>query len=228
MPLTDAKVRNAKPAPKQFKLPDGRGLFLIVAPSGGKWWRLRYRFGGKEKMLSLGTYPDVSLSQAREKRNEARKQIAAGIDPSDHRKAKKASEAQDEDTFETVSREFHAKFTPTWEAKHAETIIRRLERDVLPWIGNDPIAGITAPQVLSVLRRVEGRGALETAHRIRVICSQVFRYGIATGRCERDPAADLRGALPPTRKKTHGRYHRPAEGRGVATLDRRLSGQFRR
>jgi integrase len=224
--LTDTRIRNAKPAKKQYKLADSRGLFLLVSKNGGKWWRLRYRFDGREKMLSLGVFPETGLSQAREKRNEARKLIAAGIDPSDRRKAEKAAEAQNSNTFELVAREWHTKFTPTWEAKHAEAIIRRLERDAFPWIGSNPIAGITAPQVLSVLRRIEGRGALETAHRIRVICSQVFRYGIATGRCERDPAADLRGALPPTRKKHMAAITNPQEVGGLLRSIDAYQGSF--
>ncbi len=201
MPLTDAKVRNAKPAQKQFKLADGRGLFLLVSENGGKWWRLRYRFGGKEKMLSLGVYPEVSLSLARQKRNEARKQIAAGIDPSQARQASKTSKQQDENTFETLSREWHMRFESTWTPKHAKTIIRRLEANVFPWIGQRPIADIKAPELLTVLRRVESRGALHSAHRIRIICGQVCRYAVATGRAERDPTGDLRGALPPAQTK---------------------------
>jgi integrase len=201
MPLTDAKIRNLKPARKQFKLSDSEGLLLIVAPSGGKWWRLRYRFDGKEKMLSLGTYPRVSLAQAREKRNEARKQISSGIDPSQARQALKASRQQGKNTFETLSREWHLRFESTWTPKHAKTIIRRLEANVFPWIGKRSIADITPPELLTVLRRVEARGALHSAHRIRIICGQVFRYAVATGRAERDPTADLRGALPPAQTK---------------------------
>ncbi len=202
MALTDVKVRNAKPAEKQFKLFDGDGLFLLVTPNGKKGWRFKYRFGGKEKLLSFGTYPEVSLGEAREKRLAARKQVAAGIDPGEVRKAQKVSTTQELDSFEVVAREWHGKFTPTWAQTHADTTRRRLERDVFPWLGGRPIGEIKAPDVLEVLRRVETRGALETAHRVKTICGQVFRYAVATGRAERDPAADLKGALPPA-KKTH-------------------------
>lgn len=202
MALTDVKVRNAKPAEKQFKLFDGDGLFLLVTPNGKKGWRFKYRFGGKEKLLSFGTYPEVSLGEAREKRLAARKQVAAGIDPGEVRKAQKVSTTQELDSFEVVAREWHGKFTPTWAQTHADTTLRRLERDVFPWLGGRPIGDIKAPDVLEVLRRVETRGALETAHRVKTICGQVFRYAVATGRAERDPAADLKGALPPA-KKTH-------------------------
>ncbi|HIJ55372.1 MAG TPA: integrase arm-type DNA-binding domain-containing protein [Deltaproteobacteria bacterium] len=201
MPMTDTKARNAKPKDKQFKLFDTEGLFLLVSPAGGKWWRFKYRFGGKEKLISLGTYPEVGLAMARQRRDAARKQVADGIDPSQARKALKSAIAQNENTFEMVAREWHAKFTPTWTPGHAAMILRRLELNVFPWIGARPIIDIKAPELLMVLRRIESRGALETAHRVRIICGQVFRYAVATGRAERDPSADLRGALPPVKPK---------------------------
>ena len=200
MPLTDVAIKKAKPEAKQRKLFDERGLFLIVTPKGGKWWRFKYRFEGKEKLLSLGTYPDVSLKDARERRDDARKQIAAGIDPSRHRKATKAANAQrNANSFEIITREWHEKHSPSWSENHAYRIIRRFERDIFPWIGNNPIADITPPQLLEAVRRIEERGALETAHRALSSCGQVFRYAIATGRAERDPSQDLRGALPPVK-----------------------------
>ncbi len=201
MPLTDAKVRNAKPKSKQFKIFDTDGLFLLISPAGGKWWRFKYRLRGKEKLISLGTYPEVSLAQARGRRDEARKQVADSIDPSQVRKALKDATIQNESTFEIVAREWHTRFTPTWTPGHAKTIKSRLELNVFPWIGERPIIEIKAPELLMVLRRIESRGALETAHRVRAICGQVFRYAVATGRAERDPAADLRGALPPVKPK---------------------------
>jgi len=201
MPLTDVKVRNAKPKNKQYKLFDFDGLFLLVSHAGGKWWRFKYRFGGKEKLMSLGTYPEVSLSQARERRDAARKQVADGIDPSQARKALKAAKTQDENTFEVVAREWHTKFNPSWTPGHSVTIKRRLEYNVFPFIGERPIIDIKAPELLMLLRRIESRGALETAHRIRAILSQIFRYAIAIGKSERDPAADLRGVLPPAKPK---------------------------
>jgi integrase len=200
MPLTDAAIRKAKPAKKPFKLFDDRGLLVLVAPSGGKWWRFRYRFGGKYKTLSLGVYPDVPLARAREKRDEARKLLADGNDPGEHRKLEKdAKIARATNNFEAVGREWFAKHSPGWAPSHAEKIIKRLENDVFPWVGKRPIAEITAPELLKMLRRVEGRGALDTAHRAHQNCGQIFRYAIATGRATRDPSADLRGALPPAK-----------------------------
>ncbi|WP_376697247.1 tyrosine-type recombinase/integrase [Wenzhouxiangella sp. EGI_FJ10305] len=202
MPLTDTAIRNAKPADKARKLFDERGLYLEVAPSGGKWWRLKYRFGGKEKRISLGVYPDVALKEARERRDEARKLLANDIDPSEHRRTQKAAQHdRAANSFEAVAREWHTKHLPSWTEKHAETIIRRLELNVFPWLGGKPIADITAPQLLPVIRRIEERGALETAHRVLGCCGQVFRYAVATGRAERDPSGDLRGALPPVKSR---------------------------
>jgi integrase len=221
MPLTDSKARNAKPKKNQFKLFDTDGLFLLVSPAGGKWWRFKYRLGGKEKLISLGTYPEVSLAQARARRDEARKQVADGIDPSQARKALKAAKVQNESTFEVVAREWHSKFTLTWTPGHAITIKSRLEYNVFPWIGGRPINEIKAPELLMVLRRIESRGALETAHRVRTICGQVFRYAVATGRAERDPAADLRGALPQVKSKHLSAVTKPEE---VAGLLRAIDG----
>jgi integrase len=187
----------------------------LVSPAGGKWWRFKYRLWGKEKLISLGTYPEVSLAQARGRRDQARKQVADGIDPSQARKALKDSKIHNESTFEVVAREWHSKFTPTWTPRHAITIKSRLELNVFPWIGERPITEIKAPELLMVLRRIESRGALETAHRLRAICGQVFRYAIATGRAERDPAADLRGALPPVKPKHHSAMTDPEKVAGL-------------
>ncbi|MES9899213.1 MAG: integrase arm-type DNA-binding domain-containing protein [Sedimenticola sp.] len=222
MPLTDTAIRNAKPAEKAKKMFDGGGLYLEVAPSGGKWWRLKYRFGGKEKRLSLGVYPDVSLKDARERRGEARKLLANEIDPSENRKAKKAAKVERAgNSFEVVAREWFTKHEPNWSANHANRIIRRLERDIFPWIGGKAIADITAPQLLDTVRRIEQRGALETAHRALGNCGQVFRYAVATGRAERDPSGDLRGALPPV-KGTH--FASVTEPKQVAQVLRALDG----
>lgn len=215
MPLTAVQVRSAAPAGKPYRLFDGAGLYLEVAPSGGKWWRFKYRFDGKEKRLSLGTYPDVPLAGrkdtatgrwiegARDKRDRARKLLAEGIDPAEHRKAHKSARAdRAANSFELVAREWFAKYAPRWVPGHADKIIRRLERDIFPWIGARAIADITAPELLAAVRRIEERGAIETAHRALQNCGQVFRYAIATGRAERDPTPDLKGALPPV-KQTH-------------------------
>jgi integrase len=222
--LTDVKIRNAKPGVKPHKLFDGRGLFLLVTPTGGKWWRFKYRFGGKAKTLSLGVYPDVGLREARDRRESTRKLLSTGVDPGVERKATKAARAaevaRETGTFELIAREWFSRHTPGWAPGHADTVIRRLERDVFPWLGGRQVGEITAVELLEVLRRVETRGALETAHRIHQICGQVFRYAIATGRAPRDPSADLRGALPPVREKHHAAVTKPAE---VAALVRSIN-----
>jgi integrase len=192
-----------------------------VAPSGGKLWRLKYRFENKEHRLALGAYPEISLADARQRREEARRQVAHGIDPGAVRKAQKQAEAEELETFEIIAREWHTRFAPTWTPGHAVTILSRLERDLFPWIGPRPIAEIKAPELLAVLRRVEARGALESAHRIRTISGQVFRYAVATGRAERDPSGDLRGALPQPGEKHLAAITDPKE---VAPLLRAIDG----
>jgi integrase len=198
MPLTNTAILNAKPTEKIRRLHDERGLYLEVSPNGGKWWRLKYRFNGKEKRLSLGVYPDVSLKDARERRDDARKLIANDIDPSENRKAQKIAHGGG-NCFEVVAREWFAKHSKNWATDHGNRTIRRLERDIFPWIGEKLIGEIKAPDLLAAIRRIENRGALETAHRALGNCGQVFRYAIATGRAERDLSADLRGALPPAK-----------------------------
>lgn len=222
--LTDTAVRNAKPGTTARKLYDGRGLFVQVVPAGGKWWRFRYSFDGKEKLLSLGTYPDIGVKQARDRRDEARKLLAEGKDPSAERQTDRAvrREAVRQDlAFEKIAREWFDRFKPNWAEGHADTIIRRLERDIFPWLGDRRIDEISAVELLEALRRVEARGALETAHRIAQICGQVFRYAIATGRAKRDPSADLRGALPPVKERHHAALTKPSE---VAALLRAIDG----
>ena len=227
MPLTDTAVRNAKPGEKPVKMFDERGLFLIVTPAGGKWWRLRYKFDGKEKLLSLGTYPDISLKDARDRRDEARKLIANVIDPGENRKTQKAAKVERAaNSFEVIAREWFAKNRESWAASHSDKIIARLENDVFPWLGGKAISEITAPDVLSVLRRIEGRGTIDTAHRAKSNISQVMRYAIATGKAERDPCPDLRGALPPLRSDNFASITEPSK---VAELLRAMdafSGTF--
>lgn len=213
MALSDKAISAAKSREKPYKLADGAGLFLLVN-SAGKYWRFNYRFGGRYKTLALGVYPDVPLAGrklesgqylkgARDRANEARAQIAAGIDPGEQRKAEKLARLTAVDgSFENVAREWYGKNSPGWTPKHADKTLRFLERDAFPYIGSRPLNEITAPQLLAVLRRIEARGLIETAHRVHQLAGRVFRYGIATGRAERDPAADLRGALPPV-KETH-------------------------
>ena len=206
-----AALKAATEAGKARKISDGGGLHLEARPTGAGWWRLRYWIGGREGMLSLGTYPDVSLKTARERRNEARKLIAAGADPGEARKAGKATQAARAEaqaladagkpgrgTFEHVARDWLATVHKAKvSAGHADRTFIRFEQDAFPWLGRRPIAEIEAPELLAILRRVTTRGAIETAHRLKDACGQVFRYGIATGACTRNPAADLRDALPP-------------------------------
>ena len=198
MPLTNTAIRNAKPRVKRYRLFDSQGLYIEVAPSGGKWWRLKYRILGKEKRLSLGVYPEVSLKDAREKRDQARRSLSEGADPIE---ARKLQSIADGTSFEAVAREWFIKFAPGWSESHANRILRRLENDVFPWLGSRSIDQIDPPELLKVARRIESRGALETAHRAIRNCGQVFRYAVATGRAERDPTTDLNGALPPARSR---------------------------
>lgn len=218
MPLTDTALRSAKPRAKALKLFDGGGLYLEISPAGGKWWRWKYRYTGTEKRLSLGVYPDVTLKTARAKREAARQQLAAGIDPGQARKAEKLAQAGAE-SFEAIAREWHGKFSTGWEASHGDRILRRLEVDIFPWLGKRAIAEIKAPELLTVLRRIESRGALETTHRAKQNCGQVFRYAVATGRAERDPTGDLRGALPPPKEKHHASIIDP---KGIGELLRAI------
>jgi integrase len=204
MALTEMGLKKAKATAKQQKLSDGGGLYLLIHPNGGKYWQMAYRFAGKQKTLSLGVYPDVSLIDARDRREQARKLLANTIDPGAVKQAQKASSIElGENSFEAIAREWFAKFSKNWAESHSSKMIARLEKDIFPWIGNRPISEIAAPMLLATIRRIEARGALETAHRALACCGQVFRYAIATGRAERDPTGDLRGALPPVRKDKH-------------------------
>lgn len=222
MPLTDVAVRKAKPAAKVQRIFDGGGLYLEVTPAGGKLWRQKYRFGGKEKRLAHGTYPDVTLAVAREKRDAARKLLAAGVDPGEHRRAEKAATvANTANGFEVVAREWLGKQRGVWSAGHADKILLRLENDVFPWLGKRPVSDITAPDLLTTVNRVVDRGAVESAHRVLQNCGQVFRYAIVTGRAERNPAGDLRGALPPVKRQHHAAITDP---QGVARLLRAIDG----
>ncbi|MFL9951920.1 integrase arm-type DNA-binding domain-containing protein [Paraburkholderia nemoris] len=222
MPLTDVEVRSARPREKAYRLTDGSGMYLEVSPAGGKYWRFKYRFAGKEKRLALGVYPEVSMKEARARRDEARRLLANGVDPGIERKVQKAATVERAaNSFEAVAREWFARHAPGWAKTHADKIIARLEKDVFPWLGGRAIAEIKAPEVLAVLRRVEARGALDTAHRVHQNCGQVFRYAVATGRAERDVSADLRGALPAARHTHFASVTDPDE---VAGLLRALDG----
>lgn len=208
MPLTDTAIRKAMPGPKTRKLSDGKGLYLELSPAGGRWWRLKYRIAGVEKRISLGTYPETSLKVAREKMEEARALVAQGIDPSQVRKVAKQEAAQQDElaqreaqglplhgSFESVAREWFDTRKDEWAPTYAQKIIRRLEADVFPWLGKLPVQQITPPMVLEVLRKAESRGVIETAHRVLETCGQVFRFAVATGRIESNPARDLKDAL---------------------------------
>ena len=210
-PLTDAVVKKAKPGNKPARIFDGRGLYIEIAPSGGKWWRWKYRCEGKERLLSMGTYPDVTLKAARERRDEARALLQSGVDPGAARKAAKASRSEaGVNCFETVAREFHSVKREEWSEAHAKRWLERLEKDVFPWVGSLQLPEVTAPILLATLRRVEARGVRETVHSIQQACGQIFRHGIVTGRCERNPAADLRGALKPVLVKNMAAVTEPS------------------
>ena len=201
MSLSDTQLRNMKATGKAKKISDGGGLYLHLSPAGGKLWRMSYRFEGKQKTVCFGAYPAVSLKEAREKRDESKALLARGIDPSLHKQAAKAASiAETANAYEVVAREWYTKNAPGWTESNAERVLARQEKDVFPFIGKHPIAQISAPELLTVLRKVEERGALDTAHRILQDTSRIFRYAIATGRAERDPAADLKGALTVPRK----------------------------
>ena len=194
--LTDTQIRKLKAPEKATKLSDERGLYLLVTPTGSRLWRLKYRFAGKEKLLSLGAYPDVSLSGAREARDDARRLLAQGIDPSANKqREKRALAVAAANSFEKVAREWLENVRAKWASvTHGDTI-RRFEKYVFPDIGHRPISEIDPPELLVMLRKIEARGIVFSAHKISNSCGQVFRYGIQTGRCARNPAADLRGAL---------------------------------
>ncbi|MGM0785617.1 MAG: tyrosine-type recombinase/integrase [Pseudomonadota bacterium] len=221
--LTATTVKTAKPQPKTTKLADGGGLFLEVRPTGSKYWRMKYRYAGKEKLLAIGTYPEISLAAAREARDQARRRLAEGTDPSRAKQLERQlGEQVAANTFQLVALEW-------LERVHQHEVVpdhyqrnkRRLERDAFPIIGKEPLSDISAPQLLACLRRIEERGHVETAHRVKTLCGQVFRYGISTGRAERDPTPDLRGALRPHKTKHHAALTEPGE---VAELLRAIDG----
>jgi len=201
--LSDAKARNASVRAKPYKISDGEGLFLLITPAGGKYWRLKYFIAGKEKLLALGVYPEVSLADARDRRAKARSAIAAGNDPGEvKREAKRILLQKHETTFELVAREWHDNRLSRWTTPHAKKILKRLEMHVFPRIGKRPIADITTADLLSVMRKIEEHGA-EIAHRLLQVCGQVFTYAIVTQRISINPAVSLRGALKPVVRNNH-------------------------
>ncbi len=219
MPLTVTEIKAAAPRDKTYRLADGAGMYLEVTPTGGKYWRLKYRIGRTEKRLALGVFPAVGLKEARKAREAAREQLADGIDPGAKRKAEKLTRATNlaDNAFETVAREWHSKQSKTWSASHAQTVARRLELYLYPFVGNKAVSDITPPEFLAAVRRLEARDHIESAHRVLTICGQVMRYAVATGRAQSDPTRDLRGALPqPTAK--HMAAPDVTTARGIARL----------
>ena len=210
MALTDSEAKNAKPQSRPYKLADAEGMHLLVQPNGGKYWRLKYRFGGKEKVLALGVYPEIKLQRARKQRMEARELLAAGKDPGAERKAtKRHVRLLAGNTFQAVAREWYDNQRGKWSEAHAGSVLNRLERDLFPGLGTRPIAEIDAPELLEVLRKIEQRDALELVSKVRIVAGQVFRYAIATGRAKHDPSRDLKGAL---KRREVRHYARLSEG----------------
>lgn len=212
MPLTATAVKQATPRDKPYKLSDGKGMFLLINPKGAKYWRMKYRFGGKEKTLALGVYPEISLAEAREKVDQARKLLRDNQDPGVAKKLKRLHQYQEEtNSFEAVAREwFETKMTDRSQ-RHKQRTIAALEKDLFPQIGNRPISQIIAPELLMALQKIQARGAIETAHRAKQTAGQIFRFAIVTGRAERDPSADLKGALKNPIKKHLAAITEPKE-----------------
>lgn len=220
MAFTDVTARSAKPGPKPKKLTVGGGLYLLIQPSGSKLWRYKYRSEGKEKVLALGVYPDVSLATASRRHREAREQLADGIDPGKARADSKAERTgASANSFEGIAREWINEFSPGWAPSHAEKVIRRLEVDVFPWLGPLPIRDIDAPKVLAVMQRIAARGTLDTAHRAKQSCGQVFRYAVATGRATNDPTGALKGAMARPEKR---HFATITDAKGVGELMRAI------
>lgn len=202
MALTDAKLRTLKPKEKVYRLGDSAGLYIEVAVNGSRYWRMKYRFLGKEKRLAFGVYPEVTLAEAREKRDEARKLLASGSDPAEVKKIAKAAQQENaENTFEAIAREWHKSKADRWSLRYRDEIIDTFEKDIFPYIGKRPIAEIKPLELLETLRKMEKRGALEKMRKVRQRCGEVYRYAIITGRAEYNPAPDLATALTPPKKQ---------------------------
>jgi integrase len=215
--INDTIIRNTKPGPKPIKLSDGDGLFLLVQPNGCRWWRMRYFVDGREQLLSVGTYPEVSLKQARDRRHEIRSMVANGGDPGAQRKAERRARGT---TFELVAREWWGKRKHLWKGKYADVIMMRLEKNIFPYLGRHVIKKLVAADFLECFERMEKRGILETAHKVKTTCSQVMRYAVATRRADRDPIVDLRGALTPVKRKHYATILFPSEiGDLLRTID---------
>ena len=219
--LTDTAIKKLKPKDKPYRTFDSGGMYLEVSPAGGKWWRLKYRVAGKEKRLSLGVYPNVNLKAAREKRDDARRLLSSGVDPGENRQATRAASAdRAANSFEVIAREWYDKHVDGWAPNHSKRVLQLFERDLFPQIGDKPIASVSEPELLAVLRKIESRGAGDTAHRARGYCGMIFRYAVASGRADRDPSASLRGALAPVVGKHFAAVTEPARvGELLRVLD---------
>lgn len=215
LPLTDKEVSKAKPDPnKEVTKFDGGGLYLLITPSGGKLWRLKYRFAGKEKLISLGSYPEISIADAREARAEAKKLIANGVDPYELRKTNQALNKEIiANSFESIAREWHLKYSSggKWSPAHAADVMHRLEKDIFPPIGSRPISEIKATELLETLERVVDRGANDTAHRLLCHCGMIWRHAVVRGKASRDITAEMVGELPPVTGKNHSAFTKPHE-----------------
>jgi integrase len=211
MALTVTAINGFKPQEKPYKKADAAGLYLEINPNGRKYWRYRYRWLGKQKLLAIGVYPEISLSDARERRDKARKLLADNIDPSaERKKAKRAARIDADNTYEAIAREWHENQKDGWTEVHCKGVMMRLEKNMFPRLGNSSIKDITAPELLDAIRLIEKRGALDVAQRCLQTSGQIFRYAIATGRAERDPSRDLRGALKTAKVKNRA-YIKPDE-----------------
>jgi integrase len=211
MPLTTTQIQKAKPEAKARKIFDEKGLFVLIHPNGGKWWRFKYRFEGKEKLLALGTFPEISLAEARERRDESRSLVARGIDPSKLKQSRKAAKLEAAgNSFAGVAEEWLSKKAALWSPGHSLRVRRSLEADVYPALGQQPVSELRAKDFLSVVRKIESRGAIETAHRALSNCSQIMRFAVQTARAESDPCINLKGALQPAKTKHLAAITEPA------------------
>lgn len=219
MKLTARQVSTAKPQDKPYKLSDGGGMYLLVNPNGSRYWRLKYRYAGKEKLLALGVYPDVSLADARDKRNEAKRVIAAGSDPSDVKQAiKNAKTVAMQNSFELIALEWHKHKKPNWSSGYADDILESLRKDIFPFVGKRAITDIKPVDMLAVLKKLEERGVLDKLKKIRQACKQIFTYAIITGRAENNPVADLAGALKPPKQQHYPHLQRDELGGFIEAL----------
>ena len=226
LPLTDLQVQKAKPLSKDYKLSDGRGLYLLISPNGGKHWRFDYTFSGKRKTLAFKSYPDISLADARQRREDARKLLANDVDPGEIVKAQKQIQETVTTTFEKVAREWFSKNEPVWSASHIKTVKSRLEREVYPVIGGRPIADITRGDVIALLRKVEARGVIETADRIKIYCGQIFRYALNLELITHNPITDMRDVLSKRESGHHAAITDPKKLAGLMRAIDDFDGSF--